>query len=307
MKKTRVLITGGSGLLALNWACAIRDDMHVTLAMHKHSVKLRGVDFCILDLSNLSLLNDQIRFLDPDLIIHTAGLTNVDMCEKYPDLAFHVNAEISHNLALISVQNNIQLVHISTDHLFSHSDNLYSEDSITSPINEYAKSKLLAEELVAKVNQNAIIIRTNFFCWGYSQRQSFSDWIIYSLRAGKMLSMFDDVAITPILADNLAQSTHELAALGVSGIFNVVGDDKITKYDFSIRLAMKFNLPIANIAQDQLTNSNLFAKRPHNMSLDNSKVSKILGRKVGGLDSFFTDLYSQEINGRVSEIYNAVS
>ena len=43
MYKKRVLITGGSGMLALNWACAIRKDMHVTLAMHNHSVKLRGL------------------------------------------------------------------------------------------------------------------------------------------------------------------------------------------------------------------------------------------------------------------------
>ena len=306
MYKKRVLITGGSGMLALNWACAIRKDMHVTLAMHNHSVKLRGVSNCNLDLSNVLLLNDQIRTLKPDLIIHTAGLTNVDKCEKNPALAFHINAEIASNISLISFKNNIQFIHISTDHLFDHSDALYTEISETNPVNVYAKSKLLAEELVFKMNPKSIIIRTNFFCWGYSQRQSFSDWIIYSLRAGKVLSMFDDVYITPIIADSLACLSHDLAELKVSGIFNVVGDEKISKFDFSVRLAKKFGLPLKNIERDSLSNSNLFAMRPHNMALDNSKASKILGKKIGSLDSFFLELYSQKTHGRDQELYNAV-
>jgi dTDP-4-dehydrorhamnose reductase len=307
MKKKRVLITGGSGLLAINWACAIRDDMHVTLAMHHHSVELRGVKQCNLDLTDLLLLEEQIHLLAPDIIVHTAGLTNVETCEKNPSLAFHVNAEIASNIGLISSKYNIKFIHISTDHLFSHSADLYTEDSMPQPVNEYAKSKLLAEELVIKVNQNAIIVRTNFFCWGYSQRQSFSDWIIYSLRAGKKLLMFDDVHITPILADSLANLAHELAELRVSGVFNVAGDEKISKYDFSIRLAKAFNLPVNNIERSSLSNSKLLAMRPNNMALDNSKVSKILSKKIGGLDIFFSTLHSQELNGRAQELFNAVS
>jgi dTDP-4-dehydrorhamnose reductase len=306
MTRGRVLITGGTGLLAVNWACAIRDEMDVILGTHNHSTKIKGVKESKLNLSDIIKLNGQIQEIRPDIIIHTAGLTNVETCEKNPELAFHINAQIAENVSIVASKNNIKLIHISTDHLFSNSMNLFHEESETSPINEYAKSKLLAEELVLKVNPSAIIVRTNFFCWGYKNRQSFSDWIIYSLRAGKKLSMFEDVYITPILADTLALLSHELATLNMTGIFNITGDEKISKYDFALKLAKAFDLPVRNITKDCLANSSLIAMRPNNMSLDNSKVSKILEKKIGNLEIFFSNLQSQEQNGRANELFDAV-
>jgi dTDP-4-dehydrorhamnose reductase len=306
MNKPRLLITGGSGLLALNWACAVRDEWDVILGTHHHTIKLRGTSQYSLYLDDLTKLELQLEELSPDLIVHTAGLTDVDLCEKEPILAQHVNAEIAKNVAVISAKKNINLIHISTDHLFSNADSLYLEDSVPEPINEYAKTKFLAEKWVQEANSQALILRTNFFCWGNESRQSMSDWIINTLEANKTLQMFDDVFITPILADTLALLAHELVVNGVSGIFNLVGDEKVSKYEFAIRLARNFKLPIANINRDKIINANLFAQRPYNMSLDNNKATLELKRNIGGLDDFFSLLRKQEIEGRRKELYNSV-
>jgi dTDP-4-dehydrorhamnose reductase len=306
MNKLRLLITGGSGLLALNWACAVRDEWDVILGMHHHTIKLRGTSQYSLDLDDLTKLEIQLDEISPDLIVHTAGLTGVDLCEKNPTLAKHVNAEIAKNVAVISARKNINLIHISTDHLFADTGSLYLEDSVPRLVNEYAKSKFLAEKWVQEVNPQALILRTNFFCWGMESRQSISDWIINSLEANKTLQMFDDVFITPILADTLALLAHELVANGVSGIFNLVGDEKVSKYEFAIRLATHFKLPIFNINRHKVVNANLFARRPLNMSLDNSKATLELKRNIGGLDIFFNLLGQQEIEGRRKELYNSV-
>ena len=80
MNKKKLLITGGTGLLAINWACALRNTWDVTLGTHCHKVNLAGVDSCQLVLEDPVYLQAQIDALAPDLVVHTAGLTSVDEC-----------------------------------------------------------------------------------------------------------------------------------------------------------------------------------------------------------------------------------
>lgn len=307
MKKQRMVLTGGSGLLALNWACVVRDKWDVILGTHLHSVDLAGTTSCRLDLDDPVRLEFQLDQLSPDLVVHTAGLTNVDLCEEDPALACQVNTRIAQNVALASASMGAGLIHISTDQLFAGNNSFYSEDAPPQPINEYGRSKLLAEEGVQQVCPQALIVRTNLFGWGHAKRQSFSDWIIYNLRADKTISLFDDVYFTPILADVLALTAHELAARGASGIFNLVGDERISKYEFALQLVKHFALPTELIRRDQVAHANLRAQRPKDMSLDNTKTRNLLDRDLGCLDEYLAALRFQEEQGRRLELLHSVS
>ena len=116
---TKVLITGGSGLLAINWACVIRAKFNTVLGIHKSKVNLDGVETTALNLDSIEDLINQIKEISPDVVIHTAGLTNVDLCEENPKLAHYVNCSLSGNVAFVCKELRVKLVHISTDHLFS--------------------------------------------------------------------------------------------------------------------------------------------------------------------------------------------
>jgi dTDP-4-dehydrorhamnose reductase len=307
MIKKIVLITGGSGLLAINWACAVRDDYDVVLGVHQHGVDIDGTRSYKLELESSDLLEKQLQQLSPDLVIHTAGMTSVDQCEKEPELAERINALLARYLAIATAKYNIPLVHISTDHLFTGNERFYKEDSELDPVNEYGRSKAIAENWVQTHNESALIIRTNFFCWGHAHRQSFSDWLIYSLREGKQLSLFDDVYFSPILADTLALAVHELVEKKASGVYNLVGDERVSKYSFAMSLCKEFDLPTNLLRREQLENAQLQAKRPQDMSLDNQKLQKALGRKIGTVAQFLAMLHEQEIMGRRTELLNAVS
>jgi dTDP-4-dehydrorhamnose reductase len=306
MRKKRVLITGGSGLLALNWAMAMRDVWDVTLVTHRHPVQVLGVKTCSFNLDSPMELGSQFRQLQPHLVVHTAGLTSVDECERSPDLAHHANAEIARNVAMAAVACGAFLIHISTDHLFPNEGSLYSEANATTPLNQYARTKALAETWVQEAAPTALVIRTNFFGWGHQNRQSFSDWIIQGLRAGTPLSLFDDVFFTPILADTLALHAHALLDAGGSGIFHVVGDERLSKYEFALKLATRFNLPAELISRQKLRDVHLLAPRPHDMSLDNSKARALLGNRLGSVDDFLLTLQDQERAGRKFELQSAV-
>jgi len=301
-----VLITGGSGLLATNWACAIRNDWNVFLAIHKHKVELNETRTCILDLANRKLLADQIDKISPDLLVHTAGMTNVDECENAPDLAVEINSKISRNMAKITASKKIPFIHISTDHLFTGNNSFYKEDDPTDPINNYGYTKALAEEWIQHENTKALIIRTNFFGWGNKNRQSFSDWLISNLRSGKKVGVFKDVFFTPIIADKVAINAHELVSKGAHGIYNIVGEERISKYDFAIKICNEFELPIKLVCQLEVEQANLGALRPKDMSLDNTKSQVILRRNIGTINDFVQDLRKQEISGRRAELYDAI-
>jgi dTDP-4-dehydrorhamnose reductase len=302
-----VLLTGGSGLLALNWACAIRDHHEVILATHRLRANLAGTRSVELALEPAAALTSALQRLAPDLVVHTAGLTSVDECERQPERSTHVNAVLARNVALAAAAAGARLVHISTDHLFAGTRAFYTEDSQPEPLNAYARSKLLAEQWVAEVHPDALIVRTNFFGWGHARRRSFSDWLYYSLTEGRELTLFDDAYITPILADGLAHACHALVERGAHGIYNVVGDQRVSKYDFGVALVEAYGLPKALLRRGKIAASNLSATRPPDMSLDNAKARARLGAPLGSLADFFSILQQQDRAGRREALLAAVT
>jgi dTDP-4-dehydrorhamnose reductase len=304
--KPRLLITGGSGFLAVNWACAVRADWEVVLATHRHHVTLEGVTSRPVSLEDEAALASAVREIAPDVVVHTAGLTDVDRCQAEPALATLANATLARNVARAAVRHGAGLVHISTDHLFTGEQPLVTEDTPTQPLNEYAVSKRLAEQWVGEEAPGALIVRTNFFGWGHRTRRSFSDWLIDSLRAHRELSLFDDVHFTPILADRVASSAHALLACEASGIFHVCGDERISKYAFALQLADEFGLPRDLIRRASIAGAGLRAPRPNDMSLSNAKLRAALGRGPVSVRDDLRSLHAQEPT-RQPELFGAVT
>jgi dTDP-4-dehydrorhamnose reductase len=302
----RILLTGGTGLLALNWACALRDRHEIVLATHRRKVELAGTRALPLPLDDADALAGALERLAPDVVVHTASLTSVDACEADPALARHVNAELAGNVARAVARSGSRLIHISTDHLFGGTRALYTETEAPEPLNEYARSKLLAEVRVTRACPGALVVRTNFFGWGHRYRRSFSDWIYYALAEGRRLTMFDDVFVTPILADDLAANAQRLLELGASGVYNVVGDQRISKYAFAVALAEAFELPKSLVERGKIADSKLPARRPPDMSLDNRKAREHLGAPLGTLADFLPALKAQDDTGRRRELLAAI-
>lgn len=307
MARSKILITGGSGLLAVNWACALRASHDIVLATHVRKVSLAGTASVPLGLDDARVLRKSLERLAPEIVVHTAGITSVEECERDPERARHVYADLSHNVAEATQATGARLIHISTDHLFAGTRPLYTETDAPEPVNAYARAKLAAEQAVATANPSALIVRTNFFGWGHRYRRSFSDWIYYGLSEGRELTMFEDVYVTPILADRLAEHAHRLAELGASGVYNVVGDERISKYDFGVTLARVFDLPERLIRRGKISTSRLSAKRPPDMSLDNSKARARLGVSLGTVAEHLRLLKQQDRAGRKSELAGAIT
>jgi len=302
VKNESILITGGSGLLAVNWAMSIRDKYEVTLLLHQRKISLQGVKTDVMPLNSLGECITAINKHQPDVVVHTAGLTSVEECESNPGLAQEINVDLAKNIAIACNRQGVQLVHISTDHLSSGEESFVVEEDGTAPVNNYAKTKLEGEQQVIANCKDALVIRTNFFDWGTKYRQSFSDFIINKLRDNEAVDLFSDVFFTTILAEELSKKTHQLVDANLSGVFNVVGSERLSKYEFGMKLANCFDLDTSLINEISINDKSNLVKRPKDMSLSNDKICKALSCTISSIDEQFQDLKHQENNNATNQV-----
>lgn len=297
-----IFLTGGSGLLALNWALYSRANENVVLGLHHRIVSINGTQSITIGLDSQDAVKRTIDTIRPELIIHTAGLTNVEICEKNPKFAQNVNTTSAKFIAKIAKERNIKMVHISTDHLFQGTDQYVREDHQVDPLNVYGITKANAEKAILEINPDALIVRTNFYGWGPSYRKSFSDIIIETLRKGNTINLFNDVYYTPIVIEKLVEYINDLLAKQAMGIYHVVADERVSKFQFGMKLAQIFGLDASLIRESSLVNVPDLVRRPLDMSLSNEKAAAKIGRSLGTIEEHLQHLLNQEKTGIINEI-----
>lgn len=302
--KTKILITGGSGLLAVNWALSTCEAFDVFIGLHRKMINVPGVESIMIDMESVEGFAATLRTIHPDVVIHCAALTSVESCEADPSLAEHINIDLAVNVALACKQYNVQFVNISTDHLFPGKKPWATEEEVLAPLNEYGRTKALAEQKIFEVSEGFLSLRTNFYGWGTSYRHSFSDNIIASLREGVNISLFTDVYYTPVLIETLVKVAMLLIEKKAKGIFNVVGNDRISKYEFGLRIAEIFGLNGSLITPSSFADRKDLVQRPLDLSLSNKKAVAFVGADFGNIDDDIRRLQKQEQDGFANTIKN---
>ena len=289
-----MILTGGSGLLAYNWAFYMRREVDIVLGLHKTRAEIKGTEFVFLDLDSTGELSKKVGELRPDVIVNLTALTSVEYCESNPELANHVNVDLAINIAKVCNEKGVKLVHISTDHLFSGEKSNLTEEADVSPVNIYGRTKAKAEEILFRDFPETLIIRTNFFGWGPPHRSSFSDYIINNLRKNRRLNLFCDVFFTPIISVELVKIIHCLIGLDATGIFNVSSNERVSKFEFGLKIAELFKHDKSLIGSCSIRDRSDLIKRPLDMSLSNKKLLEFTGKPVIPLDQQLSSLRSAE-------------
>jgi dTDP-4-dehydrorhamnose reductase len=268
----KILLTGATGLFGTNFYL-ISKKFHLFSVINKKKINLKNS--IKLDLLNEKKLKKIINNIKPDIIIHSAALTNIEKCESNKKLAKNLNIQVTKHLVDYAKKAKSKFVFISTDHLFNNKKNFFTEKDNTSPLNYYGKTKKISEDLIKKNLKNYLIIRTNFFGWGPKHRKSFSDIILEKLKKNEKLELFDDVYYSPVNVTYLCKIISKLIQKNVNGIFNVSSNQAISKYQFGIFLSKKFDFKDKLIKPIKLIKKDI-TKRPNYMSLSNKKIIKTL-------------------------------
>jgi len=280
-----VLIIGAAGLLGSNWAIKWKDRYNIFLGINKRFITIEGTKSIIIDYNDKMRIKDVLEKNKIDILINCSGLTDVEKCEKDPILAEFIHCNLPKVFSKSCSFLGIKQVHISTDHLFDGLKNYVRENDLTKPLNIYGKTKLKGEKIVAKLAPNTLIIRTNFFGNGPNYRRSFSDFILDNILVNKSVNLFDDFFFTPIYIEELIEIVENLLFKDLCGVFNVVGDERLTKYEFGLRIANEIGVDHKLIKKSLLSERTDLVKRPFDLSLSNKKLKESISISIKSLNN----------------------
>jgi dTDP-4-dehydrorhamnose reductase len=288
----KLLVTGSSGLLGINLALEAVSAHEVTGV---DRIKLANTPFKLLkaDLLDAGAIDSILDTVKPEWLVNCAAMADLDVCEDKPDFARKLNAEIPGELAGACASRGIRFIHISTDAVFDgEKDGFYTEDDAPNPINVYSKTKFAGERAVLQNNSNAIVARVNFYGWSLSGRRSLAEFFHNNLTNNKSMSGFTDVIFCPMFVGHTARLLLAMLDKGLTGLYHVVGNQAMSKYQFGVQIARKFSLKESEISPKSILSSSLTARRSNNLSLSIRKLSTDLGQVIPefstGLDEFYT-------------------
>jgi len=223
----RIVITGGLGQLGL----ALQE----VLVGHNLTI----VDLPDTDITDRDAIDDVIRAAGPELVVHCAAYTDVDGCARNPELAYKVNALGTQNVMLACKEAGAKLLHISTNEVFA-GDRVegYEEWMPLDPINEYGRSKAMAETYVRDQLSNYYIVRT---AWLYAPGgRNFIHAITVKARSDGAIRVVSDEIANPTYVRDLAQAIETLIRTNHYGIYHFTNAGSCSRWEFAneiLRLA----------------------------------------------------------------------
>jgi dTDP-4-dehydrorhamnose reductase len=197
-----------------------------------------------LDITEEGNVTRAIEAFRPDVVIHAAAYTNVDGCERDPDLALSINADGTRNVAFASQRAGAALVYISTDYVFDGAKGSpYLEADSPNPLGWYGRSKLAGEEHVRQIVEKHYVVRT---AWVFGNANTFVNNIIRRASEGKEMFGVTDEVGSPTWARDLALGLAQLIETKAYGIYHLTNAGEVTRFAYMqeiLRLG-GFDLPI---------------------------------------------------------------
>ena len=268
----RILVTGGSGYLGCHLVPALQA-AHEVLYTYFHNDPLQGKNGFQVDLRDETAVLQLIHTSQPDVIIHTAG------SNRGADMGDVIRLG-TQNVVRGAQAVSSQLIHFSTDSIFSGNDAPYDETAVPDPVNEYGRAKADAEQFVQEYTHH-IIIRTSLI-YSLQEMDHGTVWMAAALEAGEPVTLFDNQVRNPVWVETLTAVSAELINHAYTGILNVAGEQVMTRADFSLRMLDWWQIK----KRDSLTIApSQTGSWPLNCELDLGRARKILKTPLLGVDT----------------------
>jgi dTDP-4-dehydrorhamnose reductase len=220
--------------------------------------------------------------LRPKVVFLPAALANVDYCETNSEASYRVNVAGCANVVRTAQQIGAKLVYFSSDYIFNGIAGPYREDDPANPICVYGFHKMMAEHYVASQMKNYLIIRTTVVYGWERQGKNFLYRLANVLGSGQQLYVPLDQVGSPTYAPNLAQVVLTLAASEATGVFNVVGPDRVDRYEFACEAARVLGMDVDGIVPVRTCDLRQTARRPLDAGMCIDKVLHTTKSELAG-------------------------
>lgn len=269
--KTKVLITGANGQLG---------QCFKVISENFSDIDFTFVNSSELNITNASDVNTIFKNETFDYCVNCAAYTKVDLAEKQPDQAFLINAKSVQHISNACKNNNVVLIHVSTDFVFDGSNTTpYLETDKPYPINVYGHSKLKGETFIQSILKNYFIIRTS---WLYSEfGHNFMKTMLKLASEKDHLSVVDDQIGSPTYAKDLAEFITKIIQSNSQnfGIYNFSNSGETSWFDFAKTIfeIKGLNMNVSPISSNEYVT---FATRPKYSVLNTTKAEQMFSFKT---------------------------
>ena len=262
-----ILITGAKGQLGTAFSVLASNFPAYTLVL---------TDKETLDITNFEAVSQWVVQHNVQIIINCAAYTQVDNAEEEIATAYKINVEGVKNLAEIAKQQQLKLIHISTDYVFDgYSSTPYLETDETNPKNQYGLTKLLGENAIKNINPpNTLIIRT---AWLYGTTgHNFVKTILRLSKEHSEIRVVNDQIGAPTFANDLAMAIFTILPKINNtqvALYHYTNQGSCSWYQFAQEILKNIQsscqvLPISS------AEFNAKAHRPHYSLLNTEKIKQ---------------------------------
>ena len=265
---TTILITGSHGQLG--------NEMQQT-ARRFPQFNYLYTDIEELDICDKAALDAFVKANAVNVIVNCAAYTAVDKAEDDVELCYKINADAVRNIGEIAAENNLKVVHVSTDYVFDGTNHIpYTEDQPVCPATVYGKSKLAGEQALLKTCKQAVILRT---AWLYS---SFGNNFVKTMmklgtERDSLNVIFDQIG-TPTYAADLADAIMRIISSKnfVPGIYHFSDEGVCSWYDFTKSIHRLAGIT-CDVRPIETKDYPARTPRPHYSVLNKAKIKSTYG------------------------------
>jgi len=300
MCKTKILVTGSSGMLGIDLTLLLRrtyDVIGIDI-VKSNNPDCGAEDFIMCDITDRQAVVDTIKKSNADIVLHTAAWTDVDGCELDKENAMKINAEGTHNIALGCKEINATMFYISSDFVFDGTKKEpYIEEDESNPLNIYGLSKLKGEESVQKEFGRYFIVRTS---WLFGKNgENFVDIILDKAERKKELRIVMDQFGSPTFTKDLSAALEKLISFSLKdkalgGIYHFSNSGSCSWYKYAeeiLKIAGRSEAKLLPITSAELDRP---ATRPPMSVLNIDKYSELCGERPRDWQSALQDYLVNE-------------
>lgn len=255
----KVVVTGAGGQLGVDLVSILRQK-HEVFGLNRHQLDVANNDEC----------DRVITSIQPDVIIHCAAYTAVDLAETRTDQAYLVNGIGTRNIAAVADKVGARVCYISTDYVFDGTNTIpYKEYDQTNPLSVYGKSKRDGEQFVQALCSKYYIVRTS---WMFGLHgNNFVKTMLELSNDNQSIRVVDDQYGSPTYTLDLSYFVLELIASEKYGIYHATNSGHCSRYEFATAIFEEYGkLPrLESCATSDLPG---IAPRPRYSVLDNTSI-----------------------------------
>lgn len=234
----RLLIVGASGFLGQHIARQAASAFDVFQADLAAPAGERGR---AMDITSAASVNAGFESVAPEVAVLLAAISDIDDCERKPNLAQAVNVRGAEHVAEACARGGCRLVYTSSAAVFDGARHGYKETDPPTPVSVYGCTKAAAETAIGRILPSALILRLALvigFAEGSSTNAMLNKFAA-KLRGGEPVSFPDYEYRNPIDAGTLSCFLLELLNRGADGIFHVGAAESISRFELGLRMAAR--------------------------------------------------------------------